>query len=122
MAALVRNLLSKGLRVAVPALEQAAGLSVAAPYRAVHWTGVSSLVLPKADLVSGMIASNMLRLICHRHVPSLQLNQHKSVRFYSDKEPLTKKLITERVLLVLKLYDKIDASKVGPIWRLYPIT
>lgn len=35
------------------------------------------------------------------------------MRFYSDKEPLTKKLITDRVLLVLKLYDKIDATKVG---------
>lgn len=38
--------------------------------------------------------------------------QNNSVRFYSDKEPLTKKLITERVLLVLKLYDKIEATKV----------
>lgn len=33
-------------------------------------------------------------------------------RQYSSKQPLTLKLIEERVILVLNLYDKIDASKV----------
>lgn len=52
MAALVRNLLSKGLRVAVPALEHAAGLPAAtAPFRAMHWQRVLPVVLPKLDMV-----------------------------------------------------------------------
>ncbi|XP_036325915.1 acyl carrier protein, mitochondrial isoform X2 [Rhagoletis pomonella] len=39
--------------------------------------------------------------------------QSQSVRSYSAKPPLTLKLINERVLLVLKLYDKIDPSKLS---------
>jgi len=39
--------------------------------------------------------------------------QTQSVRRYSAKPPLSLKLINERVLLVLKLYDKIDPSKVN---------
>ncbi|KAL7305195.1 hypothetical protein TKK_0002585 [Trichogramma kaykai] len=38
--------------------------------------------------------------------------QVKRVRHYSEKPPLTVKFITDRVLLVLKLYDKIDAEKL----------
>lgn len=34
-------------------------------------------------------------------------------RHYSAKQPLTLKLIQERVLLVLNLYDKIDPTKVS---------
>lgn len=34
------------------------------------------------------------------------------VRYYSAKEPLTLKLIKERVILVLNLYDKIDPEKL----------
>ncbi|XP_039966627.1 acyl carrier protein, mitochondrial isoform X1 [Bactrocera neohumeralis] len=50
---------------------------------------------------------------------SALLNQNNSawqsqfVRNYSAKPPLTLKLIGERVLLVLKLYDKIDPSKLS---------
>lgn len=33
-------------------------------------------------------------------------------RNYSAKQPLTLKLVEERVLLVLNLYDKIDGAKV----------
>lgn len=40
------------------------------------------------------------------------MNSIVTVRHYSDKQPLTLKLIQERVLLVLNLYDKIDPSKV----------
>ncbi|NP_001161321.1 acyl carrier protein, mitochondrial isoform 1 [Nasonia vitripennis] len=36
----------------------------------------------------------------------------KQVRQYSEKPPLTLNFIRDRVLLVLKLYDKIDASKL----------
>ncbi|EDW69376.2 acyl carrier protein, mitochondrial isoform X3 [Drosophila novamexicana] len=39
--------------------------------------------------------------------------QTQSVRSYSAKPPLSLKLINERVLLVLKLYDKIDPSKLN---------
>ncbi|XP_012277723.1 acyl carrier protein, mitochondrial isoform X1 [Orussus abietinus] len=36
----------------------------------------------------------------------------KQVRHYSHDAPLTLQLISERVLLVLKLYDKIDPAKL----------
>ncbi|KAH8303681.1 hypothetical protein KR018_011637 [Drosophila ironensis] len=39
--------------------------------------------------------------------------QTQSVRRYSAKPPLSLKIINERVLLVLKLYDKIDPSKLN---------
>ncbi|XP_030385634.1 acyl carrier protein, mitochondrial isoform X1 [Scaptodrosophila lebanonensis] len=39
--------------------------------------------------------------------------QTQLVRKYSAKPPLSLKLINERVLLVLKLYDKIDPSKLN---------
>ncbi|EDV50148.2 acyl carrier protein, mitochondrial isoform X3 [Drosophila erecta] len=39
--------------------------------------------------------------------------QTQLVRRYSAKPPLSLKLINERVLLVLKLYDKIDPSKLN---------
>jgi hypothetical protein len=35
-----------------------------------------------------------------------------AVRHYSSAEPLTLELIRDRILLVLKLYDKVDPSKV----------
>lgn len=35
------------------------------------------------------------------------------VRHYSAKEPLTLKLIKERVILVLNLYDKVDPAKLS---------
>lgn len=37
----------------------------------------------------------------------------KQVRHYSHKAPLTLDLIGQRVLLVLKLYDKVDIKKVS---------
>lgn len=44
--------------------------------------------------------------------------QTQLVRRYSAKPPLSLKLINERVLLVLKLYDKIDPSKVNATYCL----
>ncbi|XP_055701614.1 acyl carrier protein, mitochondrial isoform X3 [Phlebotomus papatasi] len=38
--------------------------------------------------------------------------QYQILRNYSAKQPLTIQFITERVLLVLKLYDKIDPGKL----------
>merc|ERR1712063_73677 len=34
-------------------------------------------------------------------------------RTFSDKPPMTKKSIEERVLLVLRLYDKVDPAKLS---------
>ncbi|GAB0098664.1 Acyl carrier protein [Sergentomyia squamirostris] len=39
--------------------------------------------------------------------------QYQILRHYSAKAPLTIPFITERVILVLKLYDKIDPSKLN---------
>lgn len=43
---------------------------------------------------------------------SIVLSQITSLRAYSDKPPLNLQMIEDRVLLVLKLYDKIDADKL----------
>lgn len=125
MAALVRNVLTRGLRLAVPARVanitlacNANALTASAPFRALHSHRVLSAVVTKFDVVS-MRTHAFPWLHGYQHLPMvnkklslcLQSNNN-SVRFYSDKEPLTKKLITDRVLLVLKLYDKIDATKV----------
>ncbi|XP_063973436.1 acyl carrier protein, mitochondrial isoform X1 [Diachasmimorpha longicaudata] len=37
----------------------------------------------------------------------------EQTRFYCGKQPLTLDLIRERVLLVLKLYDKVDVNKLS---------
>lgn len=37
---------------------------------------------------------------------------HPQTRNYSAKEPLTLKMIEERIILVLNLYDKIDPEKL----------
>ncbi|XP_011689715.1 PREDICTED: acyl carrier protein, mitochondrial isoform X1 [Wasmannia auropunctata] len=37
----------------------------------------------------------------------------KQVRQYSHKDPLTLDIISQRVLLVLKLYDKIESTKLS---------
>lgn len=42
----------------------------------------------------------------------MSLWQLQSTRLYSGKPPLNLKLIEERVVLVLNLYDKIDPAKV----------
>jgi len=43
----------------------------------------------------------------------------KQVRQYSHKAPLTLDIINQRVLLVLKLYDKIESTKVSYNQRSY---
>ncbi|XP_004522991.1 acyl carrier protein, mitochondrial isoform X1 [Ceratitis capitata] len=72
---------------------------------------VSSTVQPQLRM--------MHRISVNTPAMSILLNQNKSnwqsqsVRNFSAKPPLTLKLIGERVLLVLKLYDKIDPSKLS---------
>lgn len=38
----------------------------------------------------------------------------QQVRSYSAAEPLSLGMIRDRILLVLKLYDKVDVGKVNP--------
>ncbi|XP_052846999.1 acyl carrier protein, mitochondrial isoform X1 [Drosophila gunungcola] len=74
-------------------------------------------------IASGVLVQSQTSRMMHRiAVPSMtcQLSQEcrgrwqtQSVRRYSAKPPLSLKLINERVLLVLKLYDKIDPSKLN---------
>ncbi|XP_054733819.1 acyl carrier protein, mitochondrial isoform X1 [Anastrepha obliqua] len=72
---------------------------------------VSSAVQPQLRM--------MHRINVNTPAMSILLQQNKSawqsqsVRNYSAKPPLTLKLISERVLLVLKLYDKVDPSKLS---------
>ncbi|KRK00733.1 acyl carrier protein, mitochondrial isoform X1 [Drosophila teissieri] len=74
-------------------------------------------------VASGILVQSQASRMMHRiAVPSMtsQLSQEcrgrwqtQLVRRYSAKPPLSLKLINERVLLVLKLYDKIDPSKLN---------
>ncbi|XP_058800303.1 acyl carrier protein, mitochondrial isoform X1 [Phymastichus coffea] len=83
---------------------------------------------------AGLIRNTSNRLTILRSAVASQLNQRlihairqtstpiitmsvdglriKQVRQYSEKPPLTLNFIRDRVLLVLKLYDKIDATKL----------
>ncbi|CAB3360391.1 Hypothetical predicted protein [Cloeon dipterum] len=77
--------------------------------------------LPRATLVGlqqkgihtnlcGVTPSAAL-LTSRNEVTRLSLTR-QSIRLYSDKAPLSLELIRDRVLLVLKLYDKIQPEKV----------
>merc|ERR1712002_431973 len=46
------------------------------------------------------------------HIQNAPL-QIPPLRLYSDKEPMNKKYVEDRVLLVLRLYDKINADKLS---------
>ncbi|XP_013789770.1 acyl carrier protein, mitochondrial-like [Limulus polyphemus] len=48
-------------------------------------------------------------ILCRTNLVSQSL---ASVRSFSEKPPLTLEMIRDRVLLVLKLYDKIDSEKL----------
>ncbi|XP_053642357.1 acyl carrier protein, mitochondrial isoform X2 [Cherax quadricarinatus] len=50
--------------------------------------------------------------ICKLYNPSGHVETKGSIRNYSVKEPLTLDMIQQRVLLVLKLYDKINPEKL----------
>lgn len=54
----------------------------------------------------------LLRMRCVREKQQIGRWQLECTRSYSAKEPLTLQLIKERVLLVLKLYDKVNPEKV----------
>ncbi|XP_067613034.1 acyl carrier protein, mitochondrial isoform X3 [Eurosta solidaginis] len=72
--------------------------------------------------VTAVVSSSVCKMhMSNVNTPAINIlvNQNKSMwqtqslRTYSAKPPLTLKLINERVLLVLKLYDKIDPSKLS---------
>ncbi|XP_073836265.1 NADH dehydrogenase (ubiquinone) acyl carrier protein isoform X1 [Musca autumnalis] len=74
----------------------------------------------RANGIRAITAQPQMRLL-HRLVVPAMCNgvtqdskswQWQMVRNYSAKPPLSLQLINERVLLVLKLYDKIDPSKL----------
>jgi len=50
----------------------------------------------------------------HTFLSLASLSQYSmTVRHYSSAEPMTLDLIRERILLVLKLYDKVDPTKLS---------
>ncbi|XP_023033138.1 acyl carrier protein, mitochondrial isoform X4 [Drosophila tropicalis] len=73
--------------------------------------------LSTARLASSSLVGQTQTRMMHRIVmPAMISSQSRcgwQMRKYSAKPPLSLKLINERVLLVLKLYDKIDPSKLN---------
>ncbi|XP_016993223.3 acyl carrier protein, mitochondrial isoform X1 [Drosophila takahashii] len=83
---------------------------------------LAATLAPRRMASGALVQSQASRMMHRIAVPSVasQLSQEccgrwqtQSVRRYSAKPPLSLKLINERVLLVLKLYDKIDPSKLN---------
>ncbi|XP_017127006.1 acyl carrier protein, mitochondrial isoform X2 [Drosophila elegans] len=83
---------------------------------------LAATLAPRRIAPGVLVQSQASRMMHRIAVPSMacQLSQEcrgrwqtQSVRRYSAKPPLSLKLINERVLLVLKLYDKIDPSKLN---------
>ncbi|XP_018913209.2 acyl carrier protein, mitochondrial isoform X4 [Bemisia tabaci] len=56
--------------------------------------------------------SELLKNLRATSCPSLISQNSQAVRCYSHKPPLNLKFIHDRVLLVLKLYDKVDPEKL----------
>ncbi|XP_017059391.1 acyl carrier protein, mitochondrial isoform X1 [Drosophila ficusphila] len=83
---------------------------------------LAATLAPRRIASGALVQSQASRMMHRLAVPAMtsQLSQEcrarwqtQSVRRYSAKPPLSLKLINERVLLVLKLYDKIDPSKLN---------
>ncbi|XP_055701611.1 acyl carrier protein, mitochondrial isoform X1 [Phlebotomus papatasi] len=77
------------------------------------------VVAPRIAGVSAVLPQRLLHCEKHPKTATLLNNnnqvhgwQYQILRNYSAKQPLTIQFITERVLLVLKLYDKIDPGKL----------
>merc|ERR1712080_456378 len=92
---------------------------MACQWRQVFRAGVFRSVYCSAALTNPTLAHRSLSTAyCCRKRPSIHNLQHvspqiNSLRYYSDKEPMTIKYVEDRVLLVLKLYDKINADKLN---------
>merc|ERR1712227_869253 len=76
---------------------------------------LSSVKLPQSTQYSCQSGCNrILHNDKQQQNSLLNPNIHNALttRLYGDAAPLTKAFVTERVLLVLKLYDKINAEKL----------
>ncbi|KAL5293102.1 NDUFAB1 family protein [Megaselia abdita] len=78
----------------------------------------SANVFRTGRILTGAVRPQV-RMIHQNFAPLVASNQNQvslwqlqSTRLYSAKPPLNLKLIEERVILVLNLYDKIDPSKL----------
>ncbi|PIO66063.1 acyl carrier protein [Teladorsagia circumcincta] len=66
-----------------------------------------------AHLASRRLLSTMTRIPQRAVASSCVTNKFRTqIRMYSEKAPLTKKTLEDRILLVLGLYDKIDPKKL----------
>ncbi|XP_017022834.1 acyl carrier protein, mitochondrial isoform X1 [Drosophila kikkawai] len=84
---------------------------------------LAATLAPKRIASAALVQSQQARMMHRIAVPAVANQwsqecrrnrwQTQSVRRYSAKPPLSLKLINERVLLVLKLYDKIDPCKLN---------
>ncbi|XP_055853742.1 acyl carrier protein, mitochondrial isoform X3 [Episyrphus balteatus] len=59
------------------------------------------------------IRERVLKVVAAYDKDRRSLWQLQSIRLYSDVPPLSLKLIKQRVLLVLNLYDKVDPKKLS---------
>lgn len=73
---------------------------------------IENRVLKVVGAYDKVTANKVIKFINYYFCFSFQTSRWQTVRNYSAKEPLTLKLIEERVLLVLKLYDKVEPTKV----------
>ncbi|XP_055625202.1 acyl carrier protein, mitochondrial isoform X3 [Toxorhynchites rutilus septentrionalis] len=71
---------------------------------------ISSVALQQPKQNQRVLAEPQVPLPIFKQIGRLQL---QFTRSYSAKEPLTLQLIKERVLLVLKLYDKVNPEKLS---------
>ncbi|XP_071564219.1 LOW QUALITY PROTEIN: uncharacterized protein Nd-acp [Temnothorax nylanderi] len=65
------------------------------------------------DAVAEKVHLKYICLFFWEKFQGLRDTRIKQVRQYSHKDPLTLDIINRRVLLVLKLYDKIESTKVS---------
>ncbi|XP_031622342.1 acyl carrier protein, mitochondrial isoform X1 [Contarinia nasturtii] len=70
--------------------------------------------LSSTGLIAPSLVKSVQKIRCWQSKSKSMNSNVTTTRHYSAKQPLTLKLIQERVLLVLNLYDKIDASKLTP--------
>ncbi|XP_011635585.1 acyl carrier protein, mitochondrial isoform X3 [Pogonomyrmex barbatus] len=76
----------------------------------------TALVVPQVKCNRGYcqeVKAKSIKDIEKRVLKGLRDTRIKQVRQYSHKDPLTLDIINQRVLLVLKLYDKIETSKLN---------
>ncbi|XP_024884828.1 acyl carrier protein, mitochondrial isoform X3 [Temnothorax curvispinosus] len=86
--------------------------------RLLHRGARTVLVVPQVKCNRGYCQEvrekpKSIKDIEERVLKGLRDTRIKQVRQYSHKDPLTLDIINQRVLLVLKLYDKIESAKLS---------